>query len=40
VKTQVASGAVRTPQPLASSLRDVFPHPAALSPHAHRMMQA
>ena len=36
---QMKNGAVRTPQPLTCKLRDVFPHPAALAPHAHSIMQ-
>ena len=39
VRAQMSKGAKRTPQPMSCSLRDVFPHPAALAPHAHRIMQ-
>ena len=37
---QLEKGAKRTPQPLTSKLSDVYPHPAALTPHAHGMMLA
>ena len=39
LRSQMKNGAVRTPQPLTCKLRDVFPHPAALAPHAHSIMQ-
>ena len=38
-RSQLEKGAKRTPQPLTSKLSDVYPHPAALAPHAHGMMQ-
>ena len=37
---QLEKGAKRTSQPLTSKLSDVYPHPAALTPHAHGMMLA